>query len=380
MSRRRTHVRAGVIAAAVGLVCIGLAARWNPSIPVLAGAMRTYHLFAGGVVALGAGWFGARIPDLIEPARLPRHRGFWHSKLVAGVLLVGAALLAGGYLLSGATPMAFLLRTAFLFLIIGYASHLVLDHFSSWGLPNVGQAKIAWGSGSSGSAFVKALLLLILVLAAPPVTQTFWVFAEALLAETATLKPLAIGTALGVGIDRMARSQMRRLYIFVHELTHAAAALAGGRTVTHSVLTLNDGFVARRGEAGRKPGNVAISLAPYVFPLPTVLSVAARAALPPDALFWFDLWIGTTISFHLLWTLRTIWEQYSGSPGEVTANGQSGIAENGLLVSSLYVLVVGLAIWGVIFAALLEGYSGALLWAEAFGQRASLQQVFGIFI
>jgi hypothetical protein len=28
--------------------------------------------------------------------------------------------------------MAFFLRTAFLFLIVGYASHLVLDHFSSW--------------------------------------------------------------------------------------------------------------------------------------------------------------------------------------------------------------------------------------------------------
>jgi cytochrome b561 len=73
-------------------------------------------------------------------------------------------------------------------------------------------------------------------------------------------------------------------------------------------------------------------------------------------------WIGVTISFHLLWTLRTIWKQYSGSPGKVTVgNGQSDIAKNGLLLSSLYILVVGLAIWGVTFAALLEGYSGALL-------------------
>ena len=107
MSRRRTHVRAGVLAAAAGLVCIGLAARWNASIPVLAGAIRTYHLFAGDVVALGAKWCGARIPDLIEPAHSPRHRGFWHSKLVAGVLFIGAVLLAGGYALGGSIPMAF---------------------------------------------------------------------------------------------------------------------------------------------------------------------------------------------------------------------------------------------------------------------------------
>lgn len=169
MSRRRTHVRAGVLAAAAGLVCIGLAARWNPSIPVLAGAIRTYHLFVGGVVALGAEWCGARIPDLIEPAHSPRHRGFWHSKLVAGALFMGAVLLAGVYALGGSTPMAFFLRTAFLFLIVGYASHLVLDHFSSWGPPDFGQAKIAEGSSSNGSALVKALLLLILVLLAPAV-------------------------------------------------------------------------------------------------------------------------------------------------------------------------------------------------------------------
>jgi hypothetical protein len=145
-----------------------------------------------------------------------------------------------------------------------------------------------------------------------------------LLKETATLKLLAIGTVLEVGIDRTARSRVRGLYIFVHELTHAVAALAVGRTVTHFVSTLNGGFVAYRGEASQTPGNVAISLAPYVFPLLTILSVAARPALSPDTLFWFDLWIRVTISFHLLWTLRAIWKQYSSSPGEVTVgNGQT---------------------------------------------------------
>jgi membrane-bound metal-dependent hydrolase YbcI (DUF457 family) len=112
-----------------------MAIRQYPSLPILDGAMRAYHLLVGIVVALAAGWLGAQLPDLIEPARSPHHRGFWHSKLVTVALLTGGVLLASGYVLGGTSPKAFILRTALLFLIVGYASHLGVDHFSTRGLP-----------------------------------------------------------------------------------------------------------------------------------------------------------------------------------------------------------------------------------------------------
>jgi membrane-bound metal-dependent hydrolase YbcI (DUF457 family) len=86
-------------------------------------------------MALACGYVGARLPDWIEPARTPHHRGFWHSKALGAGLVLVACLLAQGSVWGEATPQAFFLRVGGLFLAAGYLSHLSLDLLSSRGLP-----------------------------------------------------------------------------------------------------------------------------------------------------------------------------------------------------------------------------------------------------
>ena len=135
MSRRATHVRAGLATTVAGIAGIAAAAHQGAALLLLDGATRASHVLAGVGMALACGYVGARLPDWIEPARTPHHRGFWHSKALGGALMLLACLLAQGSVWEEATPRAFLLRASSLFLVVGYLSHLVLDLFSKQGLP-----------------------------------------------------------------------------------------------------------------------------------------------------------------------------------------------------------------------------------------------------
>jgi hypothetical protein len=77
-----------------------------------------------------------------------------------------------------------------------------------------------------------------------------------------------------------------------------------------------------------------------------------------------------TISFHLLWTLRAVWEEYANHTKKIDGgDDKRDISKNGPVISGLYILVVGCAIWGVAFAVLLEGYTGGYIWAQATGRH-----------
>jgi len=91
--------------------------------PLLDGATRAFQVLAG-----------ARLPDLLEPARTPHHRAFWHSKALGAGLALLACLLAQGSVWGDATPRAFFKRVGALFLIAGYLGHLALDLLTKRGL------------------------------------------------------------------------------------------------------------------------------------------------------------------------------------------------------------------------------------------------------
>ena len=134
MSRRATHVRAGLATTVAGIAGIAAAAHRGAALLLLDGATRA-SVLAGVGMALACGYVGARLPDWIEPARTPHHRGFWHSKALGGTLMLLACLLAQGSVWEEATPRAFFWRMGSLFLIAGYLSHLGLDLLTKRGLP-----------------------------------------------------------------------------------------------------------------------------------------------------------------------------------------------------------------------------------------------------
>jgi inner membrane protein len=91
---------------------------------------------AGGVFVPGMAGaaLGSLLPDMLEPARNARHRGFFHSrkilKLAVVVFLLTFVLglpVPGG----GQSPLLFALSC----FTLGYAAHLLADSVTRAGLP-----------------------------------------------------------------------------------------------------------------------------------------------------------------------------------------------------------------------------------------------------
>jgi membrane-bound metal-dependent hydrolase YbcI (DUF457 family) len=91
----------------------------------------TGELFVFGIIAVTA---GSLFPDIMEPARSPRHRRIFHSRRalnVAGVLflLTGVTVMFARGIPDPAPVFAF---SCF---FLGYAAHLLADSVTRAGLP-----------------------------------------------------------------------------------------------------------------------------------------------------------------------------------------------------------------------------------------------------
>jgi membrane-bound metal-dependent hydrolase YbcI (DUF457 family) len=78
------------------------------------------------VIWAGVGAFAASIPDILEPAVSPNHRGFFHSFFVLLAIVWFIVLACGGTI----STAALLVVAA-----AGYASHLIVDSFTRRCLP-----------------------------------------------------------------------------------------------------------------------------------------------------------------------------------------------------------------------------------------------------
>lgn len=127
-----------------------------------------------------------------------------------------------------------------------------------------------------------------------------------------------------------------RLYVLAHELTHAlSGALSGARV---SGLRVS----AKGGKVKLSQSNWLIALAPYFFPLYTVVVILAYYLgliffdLRPYAFVWLGL-VGFTLGFHFAFTLSAL------------AQGQPDVRAYGRLFSfSLIYLLNMLVICGVL--------------------------------
>lgn len=110
------------------------------------------------------------------------------------------------------------------------------------------------------------------------------------------------------------------LYVMAHEFTHAAFALLFGYRVKKIKISTGGGYVEM------SESNFVIDLAPYFFPLYTVILIAAFYGL--DRLFdwsnfyWlFFIFVGIFLSFHFLsnWDVLKIEQPDLNSTGKIFA-------------------------------------------------------------
>jgi hypothetical protein len=144
----------------------------------------------------------------------------------------------------------------------------------------------------------------------------------------------AIGFFLWLAIFALLPTPLRA-YILAHELTHALWALLMGAKVHRISVKKDSGYVSV------SDTNILITLAPYFFPLYTVLVVIAYlfagllADMQPYYLIWVGL-VGLTWSFHITFTLNALLIH------------QSDIKEYGYLFSYAFIYLMnmaGVALW-----------------------------------
>ncbi len=151
--------------------------------------------------------------------------------------------------------------------------------------------------------------------------------------------------------------QPARTYIFAHELSHVIWAwLTGARVYSMKVGR-------ERGSVEVSDTNFLIMLAPYFFPLYTVVVIAVYylLALFVDMQSFFLVWlflIGSTYGFHLTFTISAL------------QHHQTDVAKQGRLFSYVVILLMnllGILLWLVaVSEATLLGM-GRMLWGETLG-------------
>ena len=151
--------------------------------------------------------------------------------------------------------------------------------------------------------------------------------------EVKTFLPLAVGGILYIFIE-LIFSRPMRTYVFGHELTHALASILMGGKV-HSFNVSKEG-----GSVSLSKSNFFIALAPYCFPIYTLLIIFLYFILK----FWISLqlyqiyflgMIGYSLMFHISLTLHAIQQ------------GQPDIRKTGYVFSLIFIGLINA--WMVVF-------------------------------
>jgi hypothetical protein len=210
--------------------------------------------------------------------------------------------------------------------------------------------------------FAAALLVLL-----PGVAQAFWLAATALV-HSPMLGALAAGALAGVVVEHFVLRRLPRIGIFEHELTHALVALLFLRRVERIEVRRDGGTMHSAGGFGGPLADDLIGLAPYLLPTFTLGLTLARPFVPAAWFPWFDGWIGFTFGFHLWSGLDEF--RHNGPDRAVRGlfpdrRSHTDIGRRGSLYSLVFIVTLGLAVHGVIFALLAGGYPAAGAWGRA---------------
>lgn len=138
-------------------------------------------------------------------------------------------------------------------------------------------------------------------------------------------------------------------HVMAHELTHALAALLmGGKVTSIHASTTGGTTVVNK-------SHLIISLAPYVFPFYTAITLAIYAVSAPAFKIYFLGLIGFTYAFHLALTLYSL------------SHHQPDLKEGGVVFSLIFIFT-GNMIGAMLLLCLL--WPQALPFSQAFSQTS----------
>jgi hypothetical protein len=121
------------------------------------------------------------------------------------------------------------------------------------------------------------------------------------------------------------------LHVFGHELTHALwAILSGGKVKEIYVSGRNGGFTTFT------KGNTFVYLAPYFFPLYTIILTIIMKLAKSSYNEIFLFLIGLSISFHILLTIYSI------------SKGQSDLKSQGVIFSLAFIAMMNCIVIGTL--------------------------------
>lgn len=174
------------------------------------------------------------------------------------------------------------------------------------------------------------------------VARTLWALLMNLPGPSGTLLPvqaLSLGAGLVLWVFLyFTMPRPMRTYVLAHELTHALWGMLFGARVLRMQVRADSGAVTLT------KTNFLVALAPYFFPLYTMIVVVAYGVLTlfrdpgPYELYWLAL-VGFTWGFHLTFTVSSLMQQ------------QSDIRDNGRLFSWAVIFLMnalGICLWVVL--------------------------------
>ena len=175
--------------------------------------------------------------------------------------------------------------------------------------------------------------------------------------------PVVIGLSSGVFLYVFLIRRWQAFLTFEHELTHALMALLFFRKIHSFVVTgKRGGLVRHSGNFGGAFGDLMITAAPYYLPTFTFIVIWFIPLVPDSWIFWFNLFLGVTLMYHLLsaWDeIRNNWRNdfFTNARGE---SMRTDIGKLGYVVAILAFTAFTLLFYGMIFHMIVHGYSG--LW------------------
>jgi hypothetical protein len=202
----------------------------------------------------------------------------------------------------------------------------------------------------------------ILLLFLPGAAVALWEAVKTLLSHPHALI-IAAGGVAGVCLDRFLAPRAPVIEVFEHELTHALVGLPLGYIPYWFVATRRGGYVKQICLLGFLAPLTAtfVTLAPYFLPTFTVFAVVARPWVDIQWLPLYDGWTGLILGWHTESTRKEIFTRGDDPMGE-TRGFQPDIWMSGVIFSAVYILVMGVAVHGALFAALTDGVTGLEAW------------------
>lgn len=213
----------------------------------------------------------------------------------------------------------------------------------------------------------------VLLIFTPAICKEFYSLAGELFMSP-SFSQFAIGTVLGLGIERYLHRYFPQVAVFEHEITHAIAGLPFGFIPTKIRFSRNRGGYCRH--VFYSIGILRflypltqriVTLAPYFLPTFTVILALFRPLIPATSTAWYYICIGATFGLHAFSCLFDFKDNYTNSKSATFGTGeytQTDIGKTGMVFSPVFIIVATIMVHSLILVLIVHGYQGIGVWAK----------------